>query len=201
MTPWTVVQTHVHWVSDAIQPFHPPSPLLLLPSIFPSISVCSNESAHCSRWSDIGVSASASVLPMNTEGWLPSGLTGWFCLQSKGLSRVFSSTTIQKHEFFSAQPSSRPHSHICKRDFRRNHGWEAARNWTLSSSCCPFAIGRATHGTIFARQRSLSRPSVLMTGGHQSCANWILDNCRTASPRWPEALQRCTNGSQSWRLW
>ena len=54
----------------------------------------------------IGVSASASVLPMNTQHWSPLGWTGWISLQSKGLPRVFSNTTVQKHQFFSAQPSS-----------------------------------------------------------------------------------------------
>ena len=51
----------------------------------------------------IGVSASTSVLPMNTEDWFPLGWTGWMALQSKGLSRVFSNTTVQKHQFFGAQ--------------------------------------------------------------------------------------------------
>ena len=51
----------------------------------------------------IGVSASASVLPMNIQDWFPLGLTGWISLQSKGLSRVFSNTTVQKHQFFCAQ--------------------------------------------------------------------------------------------------
>ena len=60
----------------------------------------------------IGVSASASVLPMNTQDWYPLGWTGWISLQSKGLSRVFSNTTIQKHQFFSAQLSSQSNSHI-----------------------------------------------------------------------------------------
>ena len=53
----------------------------------------------------IGVSASTSVLPMNTQDWSPLGWTGWISLQSKGLSRVFSNTTVQKHQFFSAQLS------------------------------------------------------------------------------------------------
>ena len=53
----------------------------------------------------IGVSASSSVLPMNTQGWSPSEWTGWISLQSKGLSRVFSSTTVQKHQLFGAQLS------------------------------------------------------------------------------------------------
>ena len=60
----------------------------------------------------IGVSASASVLPMNTQDWSPSEWTGWISLQSKGLSRVFSNTTIQKHQFFSAQLSSQSNFHI-----------------------------------------------------------------------------------------
>ena len=60
----------------------------------------------------IGVSASASVLPMNTQGWSPSGWIGWISLQSKGLSRIFSNTTVQKHQFFSAQLSSQSKSHI-----------------------------------------------------------------------------------------
>ena len=59
-----------------------------------------------------GVSASASVLPVNTQDWSPIGWTGWISLQSKGLSRVFSSTTVQKHQFLSAQLSSQSNSHI-----------------------------------------------------------------------------------------
>ena len=60
----------------------------------------------------IGVSASASVLPMNTQHWSPLGWTGWISLQFKGLSRVFSNTTVQKHQFFGAQLSSQSNSHI-----------------------------------------------------------------------------------------
>ena len=60
----------------------------------------------------IGVSALASVLPMNTQDWSPLGWTSWISLQSKGLSRVFSSTTVQKHRFFGAQLSSQSNSHI-----------------------------------------------------------------------------------------
>ena len=59
-----------------------------------------------------GVSASASVLPMNTQDWSPSEWTGWISLQYKGLSRVFSNTTVQKHQFFSTQLSSQSNSHI-----------------------------------------------------------------------------------------
>ena len=58
------------------------------------------------------VSASTSVLQVNTQDWSPLGWTGWICLQSKGLSRVFSNTTVQKHQFLGAQPSSQSNSHI-----------------------------------------------------------------------------------------
>ena len=60
----------------------------------------------------IGVSASASVLPMNIQDWFPLGLTAWISLKSKGLSRVFSNTTVQKHQFFGTQLSSQSNSHI-----------------------------------------------------------------------------------------
>ena len=60
----------------------------------------------------IGVSALASFLPMNTQDWSPLGWTGWTSLQSKGLSRVFSNTTVQKHQFFCTPPSSQSNSHI-----------------------------------------------------------------------------------------
>ena len=60
----------------------------------------------------IGVSASASILPMNTQDWSPSEWTGWISLQSKGLSRVFSNTTVQKHQFFGPHLSSQSNSHI-----------------------------------------------------------------------------------------
>ena len=80
-------------------------PILLLPSIFPSIRVFSNESVPRTRCQSKGVSASASVLPVNIQDWFPSGLTSLISLQSKGLSRVFSITPVQKHQFFSTQPS------------------------------------------------------------------------------------------------
>ena len=66
-----------------------------------------------------GVSASASVLPVNTQGWSPLEWTGWISLQFKKLSRVFSNTTVQKHQFFGAQLSSPSNSHI--RDYWKNH--------------------------------------------------------------------------------
>ena len=75
-------------------------PLLLMPSIFPSIRIFSNESVLYIRGLSIGVSASAAVLPMNIQDRFPLGWTGWISLQSKGLSRVFCNTTVQKHQFF-----------------------------------------------------------------------------------------------------
>ena len=82
---------------------------ILLSSIFPSIRVFSNESALCIRWPEDWTSA--SVLPMNVQCWFPLGLTRFISLLSKGLSRVFSSTTIQK--FFGTQPSWWSNTHIC----------------------------------------------------------------------------------------
>ena len=84
--------------------------LLLLPSIFPSIRVFSNESILLIMWPNIG--ASVSVLPVNIQGWFTWGLTGLISLQSKGLLRFFSSTTVQRHQFFSTQPLLFSSSHI-----------------------------------------------------------------------------------------
>ena len=80
-------------------------PLLLLPPIPPSIRIFSSESTLCMMWPKSGVSVLASFLPKHTQGWSPSEWTGWISLQSKGLSRVFSNTTVQKHQFFGAQLS------------------------------------------------------------------------------------------------
>ena len=107
------IQTHVHRVGDAMQPSHPlssPSP----PVPNPSPASGSFPMSHLFRWGSqsIGVSASASVLPMNTQDWSLLGWTGWISLRSKGLSRVFSNITIQKHQFFSTQLSSQSNSHI-----------------------------------------------------------------------------------------
>ena len=82
-------------------------PLLLLPPVFPSIRVFFSELAICQS-----IGASASVLPMSIYCWFPLGLTGLISLQSKGFSRVFSSTTVWKHQFFHTQPSLWSNSHI-----------------------------------------------------------------------------------------
>ena len=84
-------------------------PLLLLPSVFPSTRVFYNGP---SGGQSNGASALASFFPKKPQGWSPSEWTGWISLQSKGLSRVFSNTTVQKHQFFGAQPSSQFNSHV-----------------------------------------------------------------------------------------
>ena len=86
-------------------------PLLLLPSIPPSTRVFSNESTLHMRWSKYWSFNLASFLPKKSQDGSPSEWTGWI-LQSKGLSRVFSNITVQKHQFFSAQPSLQSNYHI-----------------------------------------------------------------------------------------
>ena len=79
---------------------------------FPASGSFLGSQLFASGGQSIGVSALASVLPKNTQGWSPLGWTDWISLQSKGLSGVFSNTTVQKHQFFSAQLSSQFNSHI-----------------------------------------------------------------------------------------
>ena len=86
--------------------------LLVLPSIFPSIRVLSSESALCIRWPKYWSFNFSISLFNEFSGWFPLGLTGLISLQSEGLSRVFSSTTVQKHQFFCTQLSSQSNSHI-----------------------------------------------------------------------------------------
>ena len=106
-------QTHVHWVDDAIQnlssrgslflPIHPHLSLSSYPVVpfssclqsFPTSGSFQMSQLFTSGGQSIGVSASTSVPPMNTQDWSPLGWTGWISLQSKGLSRVFSNTTVQ----------------------------------------------------------------------------------------------------------
>ena len=106
-------QTHVHRVRNAIQPSHP----LSSPSPPAPNSFLASESFPVSQlfaWGgqSTGASALASFLPKKSQGWPPSEWTGWISLQSKGVSRVFSNTTVQKHQFFSTQLSSQSNSHI-----------------------------------------------------------------------------------------
>ena len=104
--PLEFAQTYFHWVTAA----HPLSPpFLLLPSIFPIIKVFSNESALRIRWPSIGTSVSASVLPVNIQGWFPLGLTGLMSLLSEGLSSLLqhhnlkASVFLQHSVFFMVQ--------------------------------------------------------------------------------------------------
>ena len=98
-----LVQTHVHSVSDIIQPFHPLSSLSP-----PTFNLSQHQGLFqwvASGGQSIGASVSTSVLPMNIQDSFPLGWTGWISLKPKGLSRIFSNTTVEKHQFFSTQLS------------------------------------------------------------------------------------------------
>ena len=105
-------ETHVHWVGDAIQPSHPLSSPPALNLSFPASGSFQMSQLSASGGQSIGVSASASVLPMDIQDWFPLGWTGWISLKSKRLSTVFSSYTVQKHQFFGIQLSLWSNSHI-----------------------------------------------------------------------------------------
>ena len=104
-------------------------PRLLLVQSFPASGSFSMSHFFAMGGQSIGVSASAAVLPMNTQDWFPLGWTSWISLQSKGLSRVFSNTTVQKHQFFGTQLSLESNSYI--------HTWllekTALTRWTFVS--------------------------------------------------------------------
>ena len=95
-------------------------PLLLLTSIFPRIGAFPMSQLFASGGQSIGVSGSTSVLPMNTQDWSPLGWTSWISLQSKELSKVFSNTTVQKHQFFGTQSSLCPVL-MSTHDYWKNH--------------------------------------------------------------------------------
>ena len=119
VTPWTAApQASLSFIIspslftlmsvESVMPFNHLilcGPLLFLPSIFPTSGSFPMSQLFTSGGQSIGVSASTAVLPMNTQDWSPSEWTGLISLQSKGLSRVFSNTTVQKHKFFSTQLS------------------------------------------------------------------------------------------------
>jgi len=105
-------QTHVHrsrWCHPTISSSVVPSSCL---QSFPASLSFPMSQFFASGGQNIEVSTSTSDLPMNIQDWFPSRWTGWISLQSKGLSRVFSNTSVQKHQFFGAQPSSQSNSHI-----------------------------------------------------------------------------------------
>ena len=107
-----LAQTHVHQVSDAIQPSCLRYSLSSCLQSFPASGPFLKSWLCTSGGQSIGASASASVLPMNIQDWFLLGLTGLVSLHSKGLSRIFSNTTVQKHQLFGAQPSLWSNSHI-----------------------------------------------------------------------------------------
>ena len=125
-TPWTAAcQASLSITSFwsllkfmSIESVMPSNHLVLCRPLFPHVQFfAASRSLPVSQFfasggQTIGVSASASVLPMNTQDWFPLGWTGWISLQSKGLSRVFFNTTVQKNEFFGTQPSLWSNSHI-----------------------------------------------------------------------------------------
>ena len=108
----------VHWDSPALSQWcHPAISSSVIPFSSCPQSLPASDSFPMSQlfaWGgqSTGVPALASFLPKKSQGWSPSECTGWISLQSKGLSRVFSNTTVQKHQFFIAQPSSQSNSHI-----------------------------------------------------------------------------------------
>ena len=99
-------ETHVYRVGDAIQPSHPLVPFSSCPQSFPAPKSFPVSQLFTWGGQSIGVSALASFLPKKPQGWSPLEWTGWISLQSKGLSRVFSNITVQKHQSFGAQLSS-----------------------------------------------------------------------------------------------
>ena len=101
-----LAQTHAHWVSDAIQSFCPlSSPSAPVVNFFPASQSFPGRQLFTSGGQSFGASVLASVLPVNIQDWFPLERTGLISLQSKGLSRVFSNTTVQKHQFFGTQLS------------------------------------------------------------------------------------------------
>ena len=108
-------QTHIHLVGDAIQPSHPLSsnfPPVPNPSQQEGVRVFSNESTLRMRWPKYWSFSFSTIPSKEIAGLISFRMDGWISFQSKGLSRVFSNTTVQKHQFFGAQPSSQSNSHI-----------------------------------------------------------------------------------------
>ena len=104
-------------ISSSVVPFSS------CPQSFPASGSFPVSQFFTSGGQSIAVSASTSILPMNTQDWFPLGWTGWTSLQSKGLSRVFSNTTVQKHQFFGAQLSLQSNSHIHTWPLEKPYPW------------------------------------------------------------------------------
>ena len=124
-------QTHVHWISDAIHPSHPLSPHLLLPPVFPSIRVFANELTLRIRWPKYWSFSFSFSTSSDNSGLISFRIDWLISLQSKGPSRVFSSTTVRKHQFFGAQPSLRSNSHIHTWLLERpyDNGWQPSKGY------------------------------------------------------------------------
>ena len=145
-------QIHVHWVGEAIQPSHPLSPP------FPS-TLNRSQQQGLFQWvsslhwihQGIGASALASVLPMYIQGWCPLRLTGLISLQSKGLSRVFSSTIVWKYQFFIAQLSLWSNSRICTWLLEKSQLWLYG---LLSSKLRPLLLNMLSRFVIAFLPRS-----------------------------------------------
>ena len=156
-------QTHVHWVSDAIQPSHP-----LLPPASPSFNLSQHQGLLQGQFSvsggqSIGVSASTSVLPMNIQDWFPLGWTCWIYLQSKGLSKVFSNTIVQRQQFFSTPGSAVLY---CLLEFAQTHV-----HW----------VGDAIQPS---HPLSSSSPPVCNLSQHQGLFQWVSSSNQVAKVYW-----------------
>ena len=133
-------QTHVHWVGDptissSVVPFSS------CPQSFPASGSFPMSQLFASGGQNIGVSASALVLAVNTQDWFPLALTGLTSVQSKGLSRVFSSTTVQRHQFFSTQAFFYCATLTSMHDHRKNHSLDQMDFcWQSNISAFQYAI-------------------------------------------------------------
>ena len=160
-------------------------PLLLMPPIPPSIRVFSNESTLCMRWPKYWSSALSLALPKNTQDWSPLEWTGWISLQSKGLSRVFSNTTVQRHQFFGAQLSSQSNSHIHPEASKRTKLMEVMefqlnyfKSWKMMLwKCC----------TQYA-----SKFGKLSSGHRTGKRQFSFQSQRKAMPKMLKLLHNCT---------
>ena len=161
-------QIHVHWVADAISSSTTPFSFCLLAS--PALGSFPVTWLFTEGGQSIGVSASSPVLPMNIQGWFPLRLTGFISFQSKGLSRLFSSTTIKKYQFFCAQSSSPTSTH----DY-----WEtiALTIWTFVSKVMSLLFNTLSKFVI----ASLPRSKHLLISWLQSLSTVILELKKTKS--------------------
>ena len=156
--------------------------LLLLPSVFPSIRIFSSESALSFKWPEIETSASASVLLINIQSWSPLGLAG-LILQSKGLSRVFSSTTVRKHQVCGAQLSLWSNSHIHTWLLEKLHSFDYPE---LGRTIYHILLSPESHGHLTCAM-----------GYHGSLGQLFTQDKKEAGQRWRMLSQDVPGSSQS----